>query len=107
MTDERERAESLIADLQRVEGLVLDLRSAIAAAVAHIEHLGKAAYQDEGQRGVENVMGAVSVDSLYGLVRQRLHAVGLEALLQRTSPSDGINDTWVSDIARRLRRVVA
>ena len=102
---ETERAESLIADLQRIEGLVVDLRSAMAAAVGHIEHLGKAAYQDEGKRGVENVMGALSVDALHGLVRQRLYAVGLEALLQRTI--GGASDTWVDDIARRLRRVVA
>jgi hypothetical protein len=102
---EQERAEALIAGLQRIEGIVVDLRSAIADAVGNIEQLGKVAYGNDGRRGADQMLAALSVDGLYGLVRQRLHAVGLEVLLQRTTW--GASEAWVHDVAQRLRRVVA
>jgi hypothetical protein len=100
MTDARARAEDLIARLQRIDGLVIDLQRAITEAVADIEHLGRAAARDGGKAGVDQLRAAISAEGLPAFVRQRMCGVGLEALLQRTTSA--ASETWVEDIAERL-----
>jgi len=100
------RAEHFIESLGRIEGLVAQLGEAMATAVEDIEALNKAGYREGGHRGLDTVLGAgASVDSLWGKVRGRCRAHGLERLLQRTTPA-ATDDNWVDDIATRLRAVV-
>jgi hypothetical protein len=106
MSDAPARAEHLIEGLQRVESLLGQLSEAMGTVGEDLELLGRASYREGGGiRGVDNLLAAgASVDAIWGRVRGRCRAVGLERLLQRhTSDTD---DDWVSDIAERLRRVV-
>ena len=80
------RAENLIEKLQGIESLVAQLGGAMNTAVEEIEALGKTAYGEGGKRGVDNLLGAgATVDGLWGKVRGRCRAHGLERLLQRTT----------------------
>jgi hypothetical protein len=101
---ERERGEQLIAKLQQIDTLVLDLQRAMAEALADIESLARAAYSYGGKPRVDQLRAAISAEGLPGFVRQRMLGVGLEALLQRTTSA--VSKTWVEDIAERLRRAV-
>jgi hypothetical protein len=103
MTDTA-RAERLIATLTRLDGIVVDLQRACAEAVTDIEALGRAAHRAGGKAGVDALLAAISVDSLYGSIRQRLLGVGLEQLLQRTTSA--VSGEWVASVTSKLRRVV-
>ena len=78
------RADHLIEQMHRVESLVGQLAEAMNAAVEDLEALGKTSYREGGKRGVDTLLGAgATVDGLYGKVRGRLRAHGLERLLER------------------------
>ena len=103
MTD-HERAEHLIEGVHRIESLTLQLSSAVSEVIGDIEGLSKAAHREGGTRGVDRLGSALSTEGLYGLIRGRLHALGLERLLQRTNHTT--ESGWVEDRASRVRRVV-
>jgi hypothetical protein len=64
----------------------------------------KASYRHGGKHSVDQLMAALSVEAPYGVVRERFHALDLEALLQR--PNHAVSETWVDDVAKRLRRAM-
>ena len=100
MTD-HDRAEHLIEGLQRIESLAVQLSTAMNEAVGDLGALSKAAYRDGGRHGADQLGAALSVDALYGLVRGRLHSLGLEPLLQRTTHTT--DPGWVEATSTRVR----
>jgi len=103
-TSDADRVEFLVARLQTIDALAVQLHTTITEAVGDLDLLNKAAYGEGGKPHAARLGGALSIDALFALVRGRLNGLGLEPLLQRTT--EKTDPGWVDATASRLRRVV-
>jgi hypothetical protein len=104
MTDTTDRFAHLIEGLRHLESLAVQLSTTMRAAEGDLEALSKAAFSAGGKPAAERFGTALTIDALHGLLRGRLHALGLDALLQRSNHAT--EPGWIDEVADRLRRSV-
>ena len=104
MSDTNDRLEHLIEGLRHLESLAVQLSTTMRDAEGNLEALSKAAFNAGGRQAAERVGTALTIGGLQAALRGRLHALGLEALLQRSPHKT--EPGWADEMADRLRRVV-